>query len=223
MVRLMMRLLLLLCLMAFPASATGLRMAELRPETARLLQDIVKVANDAFPNLPSVALTSNISAICGGDAATSREMRYCVTQNTIFVDWALADRRDAAQAAYMMGHMFGHAIQVRHGVADRALAAIRAEPAREGDLRAMVTSQVECLAGVLVARAGGQRGSPLDWFETAPFTGSHWGAAPLSRGPQVRIGLALRDKWFRVGAASQDVADCAVGEMGADLLVRAER
>lgn len=198
-------------------------MAELRPETARLLQDIVKEANDAFPNLPAVSLTSNMGAICGGDAETSTEMRYCVTQNTIFVDWALADRRDTAQAAYMMAHMFGHAIQVRHGVADRALAAIRAEPAREAELRAMVTGQVECLAGVLVARAGGVRGGPADWFAEEPFTGSHWGAAPLSRGPQVRIGLALRDKWFRVGAASRDVAECAVGEMGADLLVRAQR
>jgi predicted metalloprotease len=219
------RVLLILALCAVtPATAQSLQMGQLSPATAKLIAPVVDAAYRMFPRLPSVRLTSSIAATCGGNADTNRQVRYCTTDNAIYVDWELAqDLPGDGRVAYLVAHALGHAIQVRHGVATDALNAIRAEPARETELRGMVTRQVECLAGVLFAGAGIKNGSPGQWFTTEPFTDAHWGRAPMSNGPRVSIGLGVRDDWFRTGQRTGDVAACAVEEMGADKLVRALR
>jgi len=111
-----------------------------------------------------------------------------------------------------MAHVLGHAIQVRHGVADVALRAIRSRRSEEQALRGMVTRQVECVAGVLMATAGEQP-AMLRGFGQEPFTGSHWGRDPLNQGPRVSIGLEARAEWYEIGYAARDFAACTVGEM----------
>ena len=202
-----------------PPAGAEMRMQALNPQTARLIAGVVRAADRRFPRVPAVTLTSRIADLCGGDHDTSTFVRYCVRQNAIFVAADLDQRLPDAAAAYVVAHAYGHAIQVRYGLADRALAAIRADRSRERALRAMVTSQVECLAGLLVGAAlpDLRQGLP-DWFTAEPFTGSHWGGGALAQGPKVSIGLETRDRWFRTGLRAGAVQSCAVGEMGVDLL-----
>ena len=92
----------------------------------------------------------------------------------------------------------------------------------EQALRGMVTRQVECVAGVLMATAGEQP-AMLRGFGQEPFTGSHWGRDPLNQGPRVSIGLEARAEWYEIGYAARDFAACTVGEMSSELIVQALR
>lgn len=192
------------------------------PDTARAIRDVVAAANKMFPRLPPVRLTTRIADTCGRGSA-SRQVRYCASQNVIFLHAELAAEVPEGAAAYIVAHALGHASQVRHGVADVALATIRREPQNEAALRSMVTRQVECLAGVFFARADMPRSRISDWFVSEPFTGAHWGAEPVSSGPRVSIGLAARDEWFARGQAAGDVSVCAVERFGSELLENAQR
>ena len=102
----------------------------------------------------------------------------------------------------------GHAIQVKYGVADIALRKITDERSREKELRGMVTRQVECIAGVLFARAGLPNANLKRLYKTEPFTQSHWGREPLSRGPKVSIGLNARAEWFSKGQKTEQFQTC---------------
>jgi len=208
-----------------PARGQGVGMAALDPASAALIRDVVAAAGRSFDRLPQVRLTSAIAQVCGGDARTDMLMRYCTSQNLIFVSDELAARVSGpGEAAYRIGHLLGHGVQVRHGIADIALARIRAEPGREPELRGMVERQNDCLAGVFAHRAGLRGGGRLaDWVGAEPYAGAHWGRAPLSRGPVLAIGLAARSDWFERGRARGALEDCAVGEFGAELLLRARR
>ncbi|MEM8871836.1 MAG: hypothetical protein AAGB10_14980 [Pseudomonadota bacterium] len=204
------------------AAAQSVQMAALNPQSARLIRDVVVAAESRFTKLPKVRLTSDLGRACNGPSA-NRMIQYCTDQNVIFVAADLADVVSSAEAAaYMVAHVYGHAVQVRHGQATIALRAIRAEPAREGALRGMVTRQVECIAGVIYGQVMPKTAlSAL--FAAEPFTGSHWGRTPLSGGPAVSIGLSARDEWFQRGQDANDVAACGVGDMGVEPLLRARR
>lgn len=202
--------------------ASELRRANLSPNTAQVIGPLVAGAHQTFSRLPEVELTQNLGGKCKAGRQSSPYALYCSDENRIFVAADLADTQGEGVARYMVAHLFGHAVQVRHGIANRALRAIQADRAREAELRGMVTRQVECIAGVLVGRIG-EGGDLDDLFEAEPMTDSHWGATPLSRGPRVSIGLSERAKWFARGATTKDFANCAVGEMGAELILRAER
>jgi|GEM_PF-2132037 len=210
---------------ATAALAQGVGMAPLSPKSGRMITDYLEAAEGMFPRMPAVRLTSNIGGTCGGGAGGNELMRYCTSENSIFVSNKLADEiPDDGRAGYMIAHLMGHAAQVRHGIATDALAAIRAEPARESELRGMVTRQVECLAGVFFAAAGGPRSASLTgWYAEEPFIGAHWGRAPLSAGQQVAIGLAARDAAFRRGLEARDITVCAEGEIGVEKLLRVLR
>jgi len=120
----------------------------------------------------------------------------------------------------MLAHLYGHAVQVQHGVADFALGQIRQRRSEEAMLRGLVTRQVECIAGFIMARAGQDDVDLTTLFATEPFTDSHWGRDPLRIGPQVSIGLAVRADWFAIGQRG-DLAACGPGEFTADLLLEA--
>ena len=210
---------LLLLTAGLPVLAQGVQMQALDPDTARAIRPVVEAAHRSFDRMPALRLTSRIGALCGGDGATSGDSRYCTSENVIFVASGLAERLGAERAAYVVAHQMGHAVQVRHGVADLALARITAARSREAELRGMVVRQVECIAGVLLARAGLD---PPDLVRE-PFTGSHWGRAPMAGGPRVTIGIDARRKWLAAGYRKRDLSVCAVGEFGADLLLRADR
>lgn len=203
-------------------SAQDVGTAGLNPRTAAALRPIVKVANETFLRMPQVQLTSRLSDLCEGDEHSDRLTRYCTDLNTIYVSADLTDRLPEPAIAYLLAHQYGHAVQVRHGIADVALAKITTDRTREGELRAMVTGQVECISGVLFGRAG-LRGKPSDWFGEEPFTGAHWGRSPMRNGPKVSIGMGQRDQWFTTGARSQSFEACTVGEMDTRLILRAER
>ena len=204
--------------------AQDVGMDGLNPKTAKAIRPIVKTANKHFTRMPQVQLTSRLVDLCNGDGETNTLVRYCTALNTIYVAADLTERLPPEGAAYVLAHAYGHAVQVRHGIADIALAKITTDRPREAELRGLVTMQVECIAGVLVGRAlPNGRGKPSDWFPTEPFTGSHWGRSPMRNGPKVAIGTAMRDEWFSKGRASRDFASCAAGEMGAELILRAER
>ena len=181
--------------------------------------EVAAAAQGAFANMPVVRRVDAIAGKCGADLQVNQRVAYCTSQNTIFLSRSAAAR---PEAAYQVAHLFGHAVQVQHGVADFALAEIRARRSEEATLRGYVARQVECIAGYLFWRAGLPEARLGDWMDQEPFTGSHWGRNPLRIGPQVSIGLGERDEWFQLGQAG-DISACAPGEFTADLLVGALR
>ncbi len=178
--------------------------------------DVAAAAAAAFDEMPRVQRVDQIAGRCGADATVNDQVAYCTTRNVIFLV------SDGSVAPYLVAHAYGHAVQVRHGVADFALAQIRARRSEEAMLRGLVARQVDCVAGFLMVQAGLPQASLMDWFEAEPFTGVHWGRHPLRVGPVVSIGLVERDAWFQIGQAG-DLAACAPGEFTADLLVVALR
>ncbi|MGR3501209.1 hypothetical protein [Pseudaestuariivita sp.] len=170
----------------------------------------VRAAADAlFPQMPELQERTPEDR-CGWAPDMPSPMAYCTSDNTIYwVPGAL----EADDATYRTAHLLGHAIQVRHGIADIALRTIRARPSEEAALRGMVTRQVECLAGVLYAEAGLPFTRLDALYDAEPFTGSHWGRNPLRIGPKVSIGLEARARWFDRGQMAGDIAACAVGEI----------
>jgi predicted metalloprotease len=175
-------------------------------------------ARASFDGMPRLRRVAAIAGECGADQHVNQDVAYCTTRNVVFLSDAAAAR---PEAPYLVAHVLGHAVQVRHGIADVALAQIRARRSEEPTLRGYVASQVECVAGFMMARAGQSGGSLADWFTDEPFTGTHWGRDPLRVGPQVAIGLAGRDAWFQRGQNAATLQDCAAGEFGAELLLRA--
>ena len=181
-------------------------------------KNVVQAAQAAFDRLPSITLVESINGTCGANMLVNPQAAYCTSQNTIFLNKHSLSR---PETPYLIAHLYGHASQVQHGVADVAFAAITSRPDEEQALRGMVTRQVECLAGVFMALADFERSSLKDWYNTEPFTGSHWGRNPLRIGPEVSIGLGERDKWFQIGQEIMHPEACAVEEMDAQLLIGA--
>ncbi len=187
------------------------------PICADPVADVEAAARAAFDGMPRVARVDAIEGQCGADAHVNDQVAYCTTRNVIFVtDTAVG----LPEAGYLVAHAYGHAVQVRHGVADFALAQIRSRPSEEQMLRGLVARQVDCIAGFLLARAGLPDARLTDWMTEEPFAGTHWGRDPLRIGPEVSIGLAARDEWFQLGQGG-DLAACAPGEFSADLLLAA--
>jgi len=179
--------------------------------------DVAAAVNATFDRMPVIQRVAQIEGRCGADEHVNDVVAYCAPQNRVFL---VSDAIGRPEAAYMLAHVMGHAAQIQHGVADVALATIRANRDQEDVLRADVTRQVECVAGVFYTRAGLPRADLTDWFSTEPFTGSHWGRDPLSVGPKVSIGLAERAAWFARGQGG-DLAACATQSFGAELLIAA--
>lgn len=184
-------------------------------------QDVVSrletAARAAFTAMPDVRVVSQVAGVCGADNTVTSRVAYCTTSNTILI---AADQVALPQLPYLLGHAFGHAVQVRHGVADVALRTIRARPQDEVVLRGYVDRQVDCISGFLFAKAGFASASLTNWMTDDPFDDIHWGRQPLRVGPVMPVALAERDIWFKRGQ-SGDLASCAVGEFGADLLIDA--
>lgn len=177
-------------------------------------------ARALFGQIPSVEERVDLNAACGGGRNSNPHIGYCATQNLIFVSEDFSMR---PQAPYEMAHVLGHAIQVRHGIADVALRAIRNSRSEEAALRGMVTRQVECVAGVLMALAGLARADLPQLFIGEPFTDAHWGRQPINSGPRITIGLTARAQWYDIGYTARDFEVCSVGEMSSVLIVAALR
>lgn len=182
------------------------------------IDEVMAAANTSFDRMPRLQIVATISGACGADDSVNRDVAYCTTENVVYLSQAAAA---TPQAAYLVAHELGHAVQVQHGIADVALQEITRRRAEEATLRGYVASQVDCVAGFLYAKAGLPPASLASWFTNEPFTGTHWGRNPLRVGPQVQIGLAERDMWFQRGQAASDLSACAAGEFSADLLLRA--
>ncbi len=182
------------------------------------LDRLMSSTEAAFPRVPSVVVTSDITSLCGGNVVGPAV--YCTSDNRIYL---AAERATQPQVIYEVAHLYGHALQVRYGVADIALAAITANRGREAELRGMVTRQVECLAGMLIARSGHPPIDLSELFDNEPMTGSHWGRNPVSEGPRVSIGLAARAQRFAAGYAAASPRVCSVDEMSADLIISADQ
>jgi hypothetical protein len=178
---------------------------------------LMAAAHASFNDMPTLTSVAKIVGRCGADESVNQKVDYCTSSNTI----VLADTVTGPQVAYLVAHSLGHAVQVQHGIADIALKEITQRRAEETVLRGYVASQVDCIAGFLVARAGLSQTPLFAMFKSEPFTGVHWGRDPLTIGPSVAIGLDQRDDWFRRGYLAQTLSDCAAGEFGADLLLRA--
>lgn len=181
--------------------------------------DVLDTAKDLFDRLPDVQERMDFRDQCGIGPLSNSHVGYCTTQNMIFVADGFEER---PFAAYEIAHLLGHAIQVRHGVADVALRTIRNRPNDEAALRGMVTRQVECVAGVLMAKAE-EPAVDFAQFTDEPFTDAHWGRAPLNLGPRVSIGTQARMEWYHIGYDAQDFSVCSVGEMSSELIVDALR
>jgi len=178
-----------------------------------------ETASAMFGRMPQVAQT-NIADICGAGERTNPYVFYCTTSNTIFYR---SDFTSRPQAAYEMAHLLGHAVQVQHGVADFAFRQIQRRRDEEDDLRGLVERQVNCIAGVLLARAGQPLISIANAYDEEPFQNAHWGRNPVNRGPFLAIGKPAIQEWLDVGYAAADVAACEVGEFSARLLIAAQR
>lgn len=180
---------------------------------------VASAAKAAFDRMPPVVTVAQIAGRCGADETVNDQVAYCTSRNEILIARAAYD---LPQASYLVAHAYGHAVQVRHGVADFALGQIRARPAEEAMLRGLVERQVDCIAGFLVARAGLAPQRLVDWLSDDPFAGAHWGRDPLRVGPRVGVDLAARNDWFQRGQGG-DLAACATADFGADLLIAALR
>ncbi len=181
------------------------------------VDDVMASAMRSFAQMPVVTRVGVIAGQCGADDTVNGQVVYCTTRNEILITTAAST---LPQAPYLVAHAYGHAVQVRHGVADFALSQIRNRRSEELMLRGLVARQVDCIAGFLVARAGVPPVSLGDWMTAEPFAGIHWGRDPLHVGPTVSIGLEARDQWFQRGQGG-DLAQCAPGEFTADLLLDA--
>jgi len=177
-------------------------------------------ARDIFERLPDIEMTQDMRDVCGSGRSTNPHIGYCTTENVIYFSPNFTTR---PSAGYEMAHVLGHAVQVRHGVADIAFRAIQSRPQEEAALRGMVTRQVECIAGVLTARAGVPSRDLLSLFSSEPFIDAHWGRRPLNAGPKVSIGLDARAESYQIGFEAADFSACSVGEISADLIVQAAR
>lgn len=182
------------------------------------VDDVMRTAAASFDRMPGLQVVERIEGACGADSSVNRTVAYCTSENVIFLSQSAAER---PEAAYLVAHLLGHAVQVQHGIADIALREITRRRAEEATLRGYVAAQVDCVAGFLYAQAGLPPASLTTWFTAEPFTGTHWGRNPLRVGPQVQIGLAQRETWFQRGQATSDLSACAAGEFSADLLVQA--
>ncbi len=177
---------------------------------------VARVAQSLFPDLPSIRPVPMIAGHCGADGGVNPVAAYCTSENVIFL---VEDAVDGPALAHLLAHLYGHAVQVRHGVADVALREIRRRPEEEARLRGWVTQQVECIAGVILDAAG-MRLDLRDLYAREPLTHSHWGRDPLRVGPRVSIGLDARAAWFDIGQ-TEGLTACAPGEFGAGLLLGA--
>ncbi len=184
-----------------------------QPLWANDLQRISVAAHASFEKMPNVQIVDEIVGNCGAEANVSDRAAYCTSSNTIFVI-------PQTGAAYAVAHAFGHAVQVKHGVADVALRTIRARRAEEVKLRGYVDRQVDCVAGFLFHQAGISQTQLNTVFDADPFDDVHWGRFPLKVGPVMPVPLADRDQWFEIGQRG-DLAACAVGEFGSELLIAA--
>lgn len=182
--------------------------------------DVHRTAQAMYDRLPDVMQVEQIEGVCGADDAVNRSIAFCTTDNVVLLASGFVQN---PAASYEMAHVLGHAVQVRHGIADLALRAIRARPSEEEALRGLVTRQVECLAGVFLARSGVAMPNLGALYQAEPFTGSHWGRDPLRVGPKVSIGLQARIEWVRTGYDAGDVAVCSAGELSSGLLVAGQR
>lgn len=171
-----------------------------------------------FDEMPLLVLDAAPDA-CGAGEGVNPRMAYCTTRNEILI-WDTTG--PSGQMGYELAHLYGHAVQVRHGVADVALREIRKRRDEEQKLRGWVTRQAECIAGVIHSEAGLPDIALSDIFEAEPMTDSHWGRDPLHLGPKVSIGIEARDAWFAIGLRG-DIAQCAVGEFESQLLTEALR
>ncbi|MEO0932051.1 MAG: hypothetical protein AAFY14_15620, partial [Pseudomonadota bacterium] len=115
------------------------------------VDSVEQAAKTAFAEMPRIRMVREIAGNCGADETVNIHVAYCTSQNVIFMTRAA---RALPQTGYLAAHSYGHAVQVRHGVADFALSQIRARRGEEVMLRGLVERQVDCIAGFLVARAG---------------------------------------------------------------------
>ncbi len=179
-------------------------------------QNIPQTAAGLYDRMPSVEIVDVIAGNCGATDRVNTRVVYCTSLNRIF---ATETMLASPSSGYELAHQYGHAIFVQHGLADIALAAIRANRDREAELRGYVSQQIDCLAGVIYARAGFGPSALSDWFRTEPFTGSHWGRNPLRIGPRASIGLEARDVAFQKGQAAAHPRACEVPELPVELLI----
>ncbi len=190
------------------------------PATADPVQNVIAAAERSFDRLPDVQTVDQIAGLCGADAGVDPHAAYCTSQNMIF-------RAEAGQTAeqdlYYVAHLFGHAVQVRHGIADIALRTISANRDRETELRRDVERMVDCLAGVILSVAGQQEYDLAQEFTVEPFARPHWGRDPLSNGPWVEVGLQERATWLAKGLSGGHPGVCDTENFPADLAVAAFR
>ena len=186
---------------------------------ANPIETMQGTAMDAFDRMPNVVVVSKVSGICGANDRVNTQAAYCTSDNTIYLAEKAAD---LPETLHLLGHLYGHAVQVQHGVADVVLREIRSRPADEQILRTWVEQQVECIAGFLVAEAGLDAWDLQTLYDDARFNGIHWGRSPLTRGPSVTVPLNSRADWFSTGQ-SDGLAACAPGEFSSDLLIAAYR
>lgn len=189
------------------------------PGWADPVDDVAAMADRLFPEMPRVSRVREIAGQCGADETVHPVAAYCTSQNRIFV---ASDAADRPETPYLVAHLFGHAVQVRHGVADVALAAIRSRRDEEDMLRGLVERQVDCIAGFLLAQAGLSAPDLTTLFTEDPLSGPHWGRDPLRIGPEVTVPVTARQEWLANGLGG-DLSRCAPGEFGSDLLVAALR
>lgn len=179
--------------------------------------DVERAVRASLPHMPAVSYGPFAVDTCDG-ANANPVARYCTSERRIH----LSGRPRDVQTAYALAHLMGHAALVEHGIADIAWRSIRARPHEEQALRRMVTQQVECLAGVFMARAEVDIDPVIKSFTSEPFVGSHWGRRPLNRGPKVAIGLELRVNALRRGFDASAFSVCSYQEITPDLLLEQE-
>ncbi|SFS09817.1 hypothetical protein [Yoonia litorea] len=189
------------------------------PATADVAQRVAAVADASFARMPQQVTADRIAGQCGADETVHPTVAYCTSQNRIYVS---AGSVEPPFLSYLVAHVYGHAVQVQHGVADVALRTIRARPEDEAMLRGWVERQVDCIAGFVLAQADLPLPDLTTYVTDDPFDRPHWGRSPLSRGPHLPIPVSDRMRWLKTGY-ERGLSACAVGEFDASLLLAAQR
>ena len=180
---------------------------------------VADAAAAAFDRMPQLEVVAAMDGTCGADRTVHPDVAYCTTRNVVFVAREAAARQ---ATAYLVAHAYGHAVQVRHGVADVALREIRARPEDETLLRGWVERQVDCIAGFVLSRAGLPLPDLVATYAADPLDRPHWGRSPLANGPHLPVPVTERADWLASGY-QDGLAACAVGEFDADLLIAARK
>ena len=180
-----------------------------------------------------VLFTDSVSTGGCGNAPSSVGPFYCPADRTAYLDLSFFEELtsrfgapgDFAQV-YVLAHELGHHVQNLQGTSDKVSQQSEADPSRANELSMRLELQADCYAGIW-GRSAQSRGliEPGD-IEEGLGAAAAVGDDRLQAQAGVEVNAetwthgssASRQRWFKAGFASGDLASCDTFAVGADQL-----